>query len=109
MTKFPSQKILAEVRKKLDKGAASRPLPLDAAPSDKIKYKICEKFVIYKNKNQNLTQVKMAEMLGIDEGLMSKILHYHFDEFTTDRLINILGELYADVQIDIKTKKAKVA
>ena len=101
MTKFPSKKQLDEARKMLDKGPASRPLPKDASPVDKMKYKICEKFVIYKN-TKKITQKALAEKLNIDEALMSKILHYNFEEFTLDRLIKFLNVLYPNVEIDLK-------
>ena len=41
MTNFPSDKELKKIRKLLSKGIASRPLPKNASPVDKIKYKIC--------------------------------------------------------------------
>jgi predicted XRE-type DNA-binding protein len=101
MAKFPSKKQLDEARKKLDSGPASRLLPKDASSVDKVKYKICEKFVIYKN-TKNITQKALAEKIGIDEALMSKILHYNFDEFTVDRLLKFLNVLYPNVEIDLK-------
>jgi len=101
MAKFPSKKQLDEAKEKLDNGPASRLLPKDASSVDKVKYKICEKFVIYKN-TKKITQKALAEKLGIDEALMSKILHYNFDEFTVDRLLKFLNVLYPNVEIDLK-------
>lgn len=100
MNKFPSKKDLEEVRNKLDEGPASRPLPKDASIVDKAKFQLCEKFVIYKNLHK-ITQRAMAEKVGIDEALMSKILHYNFDEFTTDRLLKYLSKLYPDLDFNI--------
>ena len=48
MAKFPAQKTLQEVRNRLNKSMASRPLPKNANTVDQIKFRICEKFV-YKN------------------------------------------------------------
>jgi predicted XRE-type DNA-binding protein len=101
MTKFPSQKQLKEMRKKLEKGPAARPLPKAATSVDKVKYKICEQFVIYKN-SQKMTQKALAEKLDLDEALMSKILHYNFDEFTVDRLLKFLNVLYPNVEIELR-------
>ncbi len=100
MSKFPSEKEIRKMSKILSKGIASRPLRKDASPADKVKHRICEKFVIYKNSNP-ITQKEMAKKLGIDEALMSKILHYHFDEFTIDRLLKLLYILFSKVNIKI--------
>ncbi len=100
MNNFPSEKDLDEVRKKLDTGIASKPLSRNATAVDKTKFKLCEKFVIYKNTHK-LTQRSLAEKLGINESLMSKILHYHFSEFTTDRLIKYLSIIYPDIDVQI--------
>jgi predicted XRE-type DNA-binding protein len=57
-----------------------------------------------------ITQRELAEKIGIDESLMSKIVHYNFDDFTIDRLVKYLAILFprADLKISIKKKK-KVA
>lgn len=100
MTKFPSEKELKEMREKLSSGIASRPLSKNAGPVERVKYQLCEKFVIYKNEKK-MTQEALAQEVGIDEVLMNKILHYHFDELTTDRLINYLSNLYTDIDLNI--------
>lgn len=100
MTKFPSKEELELVRKELDNKPTSRPLPKNASSVDRAKYRICEKFVVYKN-TQKISQKELAQKVGIDEALMSKILHYHFDEFTADRLIKYLNEIYPDVNVKI--------
>ena len=99
MTKFPSKSELERVRNKLGKGPASRPLPKNERLVEGTKFRLCKKIVIYKNSN-NLTQRSLSQKIGI---LMSKILHYHFDEFTTDRLIKYLSKIYAkiDVKVDV--------
>lgn len=101
MAKFPSEEELEVVRKELDQGPASRPLPKDASSVDRAKYRLCEKFVIYKN-SHNLSQKEVAQRIGIDEALMSKILRYHFDEFTADRLINYLSKIYPEVDVTVQ-------
>ncbi len=100
MKKFPSVRDTEYVRKKMDKGIASRPLSKNANSVDKTKFKLCEKFVIYKN-THNITQKALAEKIGIDEALVSKILHYHFDEFSTDRLIKYLSKIYPKIELKI--------
>jgi len=100
MTKFPSKEELELVRKELGQGPASRPLPKDASPVDRAKFRLCEKFVIFKN-SQKISQKELAQRIEIDESLMSKILRYHFEEFTTDRLIKYLNSIYPEVDIKI--------
>ena len=100
MTKFPSKKDLDAARKKLNKGMASRPLSARANPIEKIKHNLCEKFVIYM-REQKLSQRALAEKVGVNESLMSKIIHYHFDDFTTDRLIKYLSKIYPEVSIKV--------
>lgn len=45
----------------------------------------------------------MAEVLDIDEAIMSKILHYHIGDFTIDRLVKYLMLLHpaAGIKIEI--------
>jgi predicted XRE-type DNA-binding protein len=102
MSKFPSKQKLDEVRAKLDSGLAARLLPKNASHVDKMKYKLCEKFVIYKNENA-ISQKELAKKIGIDEALMSKVLNYNIDEFTIDRLVKYLSELFpgANFKIDV--------
>ena len=100
MKKFPSTQEIERIRKKMDKGIASRPLSKNASNVDKTKFKLCEKFVIYKNIH-NITQKSLAERIDIDEALVSKILHYHFDEFSTDRLIKYLSKIYPKIELKI--------
>ncbi|HLE11029.1 MAG: hypothetical protein A2504_10490 [Bdellovibrionales bacterium RIFOXYD12_FULL_39_22] len=100
MKNFPSKEELEEVRNNLDKGIASRPLPKNASHIDRIKYRLCEKFVIYKN-SKKLTQRELAKLVDVDEAIMSKILHYHFSEFTTDRLIKYLAQIYDEIDFNV--------
>ncbi len=100
MAKFPSKEKLDLIRQKLDKGPAARLLPKDASPVDMMKYKLCEKFVIYKNEKA-ISQKDLAKKIGIDEALMSKVLNYNIEEFTLDRLVKFLSELFPDAHFKI--------
>jgi len=97
---FPSESEINKMRELLSKGPASQILPRDAGPVDKMKHQICREFVIYKNTTK-ITQKALAEKLGIDEALMSKILHYYVDEFTIDRLMKFLTILYPHLEVKI--------
>ena len=100
MTKFPSDNELKKIRKDLSEGIASRPLPKGASKVDKIKFKLCEKFVLYKNKHR-ITQRELAARVGINESLISKIIHYHFDEFTVDRLVSFLDKISPEFDLEV--------
>jgi hypothetical protein len=100
--KFPSEEQLAIARKELSKGIASKPLQSNATPIEIIKHEICREFVKFKNSNKSISQKKLAEHLQIDEALMCKILNYHVDEFTIDRLIKYLAILHPEKKFSIK-------
>ncbi len=106
MTKFPSEKELKEVRDKLEKGPATRMLSPNASPVERLKFSLCEKFVSYLLDHQ-LTQRQLAEEIGIDESLVSKIVHYNFDDFTLDRLIKYLSILFPKADLEIRVKKKR--
>lgn len=98
---WPSEAELRIMRKRLSKGMASRMLPDDASLVDKIKFSICAEILKYKLKNE-LTQRQLAEMIGENESLVSKVVHYHIDQFTIDRLLKYLNVIYPDVEFKIK-------
>lgn len=98
---WPSEEQLRIIRKQSSKSIASRMLPDNAPLVDKIKFSICEEILKYKMKNE-LTQRQLAEQLGENESLISKVVHYHIDEFTIDRLLKYLNVIYPDVEFKIK-------
>ena len=98
--KFPSKIELAHIRKKLNQGEASETLPKSASIVDRAKYDLCQKFVIYK-REEGLTQRELASIVGVDEAIMSKILHYHIKDFTTDRLLRYVAQLYPHSKLKV--------
>jgi predicted XRE-type DNA-binding protein len=108
MTKFPTEEELKKVRGALDKAPASRMLPPNASSVERFKFSLCEQFVSYLLKHK-LTQRELAERIGIDESLMSKIVHYNFDDFTIDRLVKYLSVLFPKADLEILVRKKKVA
>ena len=100
MTKFPSEKELKNVRTFLEKVPGSRMLPANASSVDRVKFSLCENFVSYLL-DHKLTQRELADKIGIDEALVSKIVHYNFDDFTIDRLIKYLSVIYPNRKIQL--------
>jgi predicted XRE-type DNA-binding protein len=101
MTNWPSEKELERARNEHSKGIASRPLKKNASKSERLKHLLCSKFIIYKQENK-LTGRAMAEIIGVRESLISKILHYHYDEFSSDRLLEFLSKIYPDFELNIE-------
>jgi predicted XRE-type DNA-binding protein len=105
MTKWPSKEELDRVLKELENTPGSRVIPKGASPVDRTKYSICAQFVIYMQ-NHEVSQQELAKKLGIDKALVSKIVHYHFDEFTIDRLIKYLAILDPKLVVEVKARVA---
>lgn len=97
---FPSEKKLSVLRKKLEKAQGTLMLSSDATPLEKFRWDLCQKFVRYKREN-DLTLEEIARSLGIDKGKVSKILRHRIDEFSTDRLIGYLQELYPETKLKV--------
>jgi predicted XRE-type DNA-binding protein len=56
-----------------------------------------------------LTQSKIAEVLGVDQPTISKLLRGRTSGFTTDRLMRLLNLLGQDVNISVTPKRSEVA
>lgn len=91
--KFPSEKELAKIRKKLEKSEGSLALSPQASSLDKFRYEICRQFVIYQREH-SLKCKELAKIVGVDESIMSKVLRYRNERFTTDKLIQMLAKIY---------------
>lgn len=91
--KFPSEKELTKIRKNLKKSEGSLMLSPRASALDKFRYEICRQFVIYQREH-DLKSKELAKIIGVDESIMSKVLHYRNERFTTDKLIQMLARIY---------------
>lgn len=94
---FPSRSEIKRVLKELENVEGTLILGSEASPLEKFRWEICKKFIVYKRKHQ-ITQKELANIIGVDEPKMSKILHNRLDEFSTDRLI----ELYTKIEPNLK-------
>jgi predicted XRE-type DNA-binding protein len=52
-------------------------------------------------KTRNLTQAEAAQLLGVDQPKVSKLLRGQFRGFSSDRLLHMLNQLGQDVMITI--------
>lgn len=97
---FPSEKELKAVRLKLSKAAPSRLLPKNASKADRVKYKLCEKFVIYLSENQ-ITQVQLAKKLKVDPSRINEIVKYRIDLYTVDKLMDLAEKLELNFDVNV--------
>ncbi len=97
---FPNKTELKRVLKKLEKAEGTLALPESPTALEKFRWDIQQKFVAY-ILEKKISQREMAELVGIDEGKMSKILHHRLDEFSTDRLITLYEKLNPRVKLKV--------
>ncbi len=97
---FPSEKELKAVRARLAKVEPSRLLPKNASKADHVKYKLCEKFVIYLAEHK-MTQVELAKKLKIDPSRINEIVKYRIDLFTVDKLMDLAEKLRLEFDVEV--------
>jgi len=97
---FPSEKELKSIRSKLSKAEPSRLLPKNASRADRLKYKLCEKFVVYLMENK-MSQAQLARKLGVDPSRINEIVKYRIDLYTVDKLMDLAEKLHLDFEVDV--------
>jgi predicted XRE-type DNA-binding protein len=100
MKSFPSEKELKSIRAKLAKVEPSRLLPKNASKADQVKYKLCEKFVIYLREH-DLSQVQLAKKLKVDPSRINEIVKYRIDLYTVDKLMDLAEKLDLDFDVSV--------
>ncbi len=86
-----------EEKLKDTKGAKS--LPKNATPIDHLKYDLCKEIVSYLITNR-INQKDLADELGIDPSVISRIVNYNLEYFTVD----ILGAYVAELRPEVRFK-----
>ena len=97
---FPNEKELKSVRKKLENVEPSRMLPKNASKADYLKYKLCEKFVIYLTE-RDLSQIQLAKQLKIDPSRINEIVKYRIHLYTVDKLMDLAERLNLDFDVEV--------
>lgn len=98
---FPSDKEFEKINKRLSRGDASATLAPNATSLEKLKYEICKAFVRYKQIH-HLSQRDLAELLHVNESIVSKIVHYKIEIFTVDRLMKYLSMIDSQISFQVK-------
>ena len=97
---FPDKNKLKKMRDRLEKAEPSRTLPKDASKADRVKYKICEKFVIHLL-DRNMSQAELARELEMDTARLNEIVKYRIDLFTIDKLLDFAERLDPGIEIEV--------
>ena len=97
---FPSENELKKIRTKLSTVEPSRTLLKNASKADRLKHKLCEKFVIYIMKNP-ISQAQLAKVLHIDSSRINEIVKYRVDLFTVDELLDLADQLELKFRVDV--------
>jgi predicted XRE-type DNA-binding protein len=97
---FPSERELKSVRKKLESAEPSRMLPKNASKAEQIKYKLCEKFVIYLI-DHKISQIQLAKKLKIDPSRINEIVKYRIDLYTIDKLMDLAERLHLHFDVEV--------
>jgi predicted XRE-type DNA-binding protein len=97
---MPDEKTLAKIRKKLETVEPTYGLPENATKAQKIKYKLCEKFVVHILKT-GTSQAELSRKLGIDTARLNEIVKYRIDLFTIDKLVDYAELLDPSLNIDV--------
>lgn len=97
---MPSKVEIRKVLKKLEKTEGTLALSENPTPLEQFRHDIQQKFVRYILKTK-ISQREMAEMLGIDEGKVSKILRNRLDDFSTDRLISLYEKINPKIKLKV--------
>ncbi len=87
-----------DIAEKVD---AARPLPEDADAIDKLKYKLCREILIFKE-SKGVTLDELAEKLEIGKTDVSKIINYHIDRYTNDKLYRLALKLIPNFELGAK-------
>lgn len=95
-----SEKQLKKIRKQLQKVEGSRLAGEEGTPIEKLKYKICQKFVEY-HLETGISQKELSILLGIDEALVSKLLRNRVESFSLDRLLRYLEIIHPNYRIEL--------
>jgi predicted XRE-type DNA-binding protein len=97
-TKWPSEDKIKEILKIAEKAEAARPLPKNADPIDKLKHRLCREILIFKETNQ-LSHDEIGHKLGVGKTEVSKIINYHIDRYTIDKLYRLTLKLMPNFEI----------
>ncbi len=100
--RYPSAKKLQDMDEKLKNVEGSIALPKNATYVDRLKYDLCKRIIAYVRVHR-VTQVELADKLGIDPARVSEITNYKIEKFTIDTLLTYNRSLNPNFEVKIKS------
>ncbi len=97
---WPSGAVLKKLEKLAKGSLATKLLPEDAGPVERAKQQLCAHFIKYL-RDEEITQRELAKRLEVTESRVSEILHYHHQQFTIDRLLELLNRIKPGVTLEV--------
>ncbi|MDE0119007.1 MAG: XRE family transcriptional regulator [Bdellovibrionales bacterium] len=98
--RYPKTKDIKKVLRELKDTDFIQVIPLEAPKIDKIKYELCKMFVAY-IKKENITQAALARQLKVDRSRVNWIVKYRIENFTIDRLYELLEKILPDCELQV--------
>lgn len=98
--KYPSKARLKEMEKKLAHVEGAKGLPMNATAIQKLKYDLCKEIVTYIVQHR-INQKDLADELGVDPAIVSKIINYNIEYFSVDKLGEYVAILNPKVEFKV--------
>jgi predicted XRE-type DNA-binding protein len=98
---FPDKKKLDQIKNLAEKLEPDFVISKDANQTDKIKYQLCQLFIVYMMDNK-LTQSNLAEKLDLPQPRINEVLKCKIHLFTIDRLVEYYSKLYPNSELKLK-------
>lgn len=100
MTQWPKKKELDRILPELEKAEGTKHLSKSAGPLEQFRWELCQRIIKYKVEH-GLKQKDLADLLGIDEPQMSRILRHRIDKVSTDKLAKFVLKLEPGVKLRV--------
>jgi predicted XRE-type DNA-binding protein len=98
--KYPTSDQISEILNSVSDDDFVEILPKDASSVDKVKYQLCKKFVTYLQQ-ENITQSELARRIEVDRSRVNWIVKYKINQFTIDRLYELLHKLDPSIELKV--------
>ena len=80
----------------------------NASEQDKVKHNLCQSIGDYCDDNQ-LSEQKLAQKLGINQEKLEYILFCHIDKLTVEELINYIDKLTGHLEVKVNYDRPKTS
>lgn len=98
--KYPNTKQINDLLNSMSDDEFSILIPDDATDVEKIKFELCKNFIIYLREHK-MSQVELANLLGVDKSRINWIVKYRIEHFSIDYLYSLLKQLNPKIELKI--------